>query len=167
VDERMEPASKRSRGYLKVDDSEEKSTNVAGDAAAVVSSGEADPSHDEDQSKKPAAAAAQGENTGVDDDIDELVDFERMQFTFPERLMDLLQSGSVEAAMRWLPRGEAFAVVPKIFYDVVLLCHFQGTKFESFTRKLNRWYVSEIHVCLGYLLFVSIRSSGVLTLRVC
>jgi HSF-type DNA-binding len=156
LDERKEPASKRSRGALKVDDAEEESTAAAGDAAAASAGADADPSHDEDEGKKPAADAAQDKKkrggpaaavaaAGVDSDIDELVDFERMQFTFPERLMDLLQSGSVETAMRWLPRGEAFAVVPKVFYDVVLLCHFQGTKFESFTRKLNRWYVNEKH----------------------
>lgn len=59
--------------------------------------------------------------------------------TFPERLMSLLEGGSVEDAMWWLPDGDAFCLVPKIFSEKVLDKFFQGTKFESFTRKLNRW----------------------------
>jgi len=64
---------------------------------------------------------------------------EKAQYTFPERLMELLMNESVEKAMWWLPGGEAFALVPNTFYDTVLAKYFQGTKLESFTRKLNRW----------------------------
>lgn len=137
-------ASKR-RASLTVDHDSEESTATAAAAAPITTADVAPPpSQDKDEGNKPAAAAQKDQKTGanVDDDVDtdEMVDFEKMQFTFPERLLDLLESGSVESAMRWLPpRGEAFCVVPKVFYDVVLLCHFQGTKFESFTRKLNRW----------------------------
>eukprot|EP00523_Entomoneis_sp_CCMP467_P005186 CAMPEP_0168748890 /NCGR_PEP_ID=MMETSP0724-20121128/16415_1 /TAXON_ID=265536 /ORGANISM="Amphiprora sp., Strain CCMP467" /LENGTH=377 /DNA_ID=CAMNT_0008796745 /DNA_START=94 /DNA_END=1227 /DNA_ORIENTATION=+ len=70
---------------------------------------------------------------------DSFIDIEKAQYTFPERLMELLMNESVEKAMWWLPGGEAFALVPNTFYDTVLAKYFQGTKLESFTRKLNRW----------------------------
>ena len=70
---------------------------------------------------------------------DELIDIEKAQYTFPERLMELLGNDSVKKALWWLPGGEAFALMPNVFYDIVLAKYFQGTKFESFTRKLNRW----------------------------
>lgn len=62
-----------------------------------------------------------------------------MQLSFPERLMELLQGGQVNKAMSWLPDGHAFYIAPKVFFNVVLEKHFYGTKYESFTRKLNRW----------------------------
>lgn len=71
--------------------------------------------------------------------MEDFVDIEKAHFTFPERLMELLQEEQVKDAMWWLPGGHAFAIRPKIFYDAVLSKYFQGTKFESFTRKLNRW----------------------------
>jgi len=66
-------------------------------------------------------------------------DIERAIFTFPERLMELLDQGAAEDAMWWLEDGDGFCVNPKLFGDKVLNKFFQGTKFESFTRKLNRW----------------------------
>ena len=72
--------------------------------------------------------------------VDDIEGSEELQLSFPERLMSLLQDGKeVSKAMRWLPGGQAFLIVPRIFYEVVLDVHFHGTKFESFTRKLNRW----------------------------
>lgn len=41
--------------------------------------------------------------------------------------------------MWWLPDGDSFCLIPVVFAENVLDKHFQGTKFESFTRKLNRW----------------------------
>lgn len=70
------------------------------------------------------------------------VDIHQAQVTFPERLMNLLSSQheiTVKRSLFWLPGGEAFALVPNTFYETVLSKFFQGTKFESFTRKLNRW----------------------------
>lgn len=61
--------------------------------------------------------------------------------SFPEKLMSLLEGGELRESMWWLPEGDAFCLVPENF-DSILNSHFQGTKFESFTRKLNRWYVS-------------------------
>ena len=89
---------------------------------------EYDTKEEETTSKKPTVA------------VDDIEGCEELQMSFPERLMDLLQNGKdVERAMKWLPSGEGFTIVPSIFYDVVLDGHFHGTKFESFTRKLNRW----------------------------
>ena len=71
--------------------------------------------------------------------MNDFVDITTAHYTFPERLMELLEDKSVEEALWWLPGGTAFCIRPKRFYDVVLARHFQGTKLESFTRKLNRW----------------------------
>ncbi len=60
---------------------------------------------------------------------------------FPENLMSLLDSGVDSDIIRWLPDGDAFCLKPALFAERVLDKYFQGTKFESFTRKLNRWYV--------------------------
>ena len=68
----------------------------------------------------------------------ELLDAEAMN-TFPGRLMDFLDQGVASDAMWWLESGDGFCVVPKLFTEKVLDQYFQGTKFESFTRKLNRW----------------------------
>jgi hypothetical protein len=59
--------------------------------------------------------------------------------SFPERLMELFEGEVAKDAMWWLPGGDAFALSPDLFPDQVLQKYFQGTKFESFTRKLNRW----------------------------
>jgi hypothetical protein len=64
---------------------------------------------------------------------------EKSHNTFPEKLMDLLEEESAKDVMWWLPGGDAFTIVPKNFSENVLDKFFQGTKFESFTRKLNRW----------------------------
>lgn len=58
---------------------------------------------------------------------------------FPEKLMSLLDGDKVADAMWWLPDGDCFCLIPVLFAEQVLDKHFQGTKFESFTRKLNRW----------------------------
>lgn len=67
---------------------------------------------------------------------------EAMTVTFPERLMDLLDQGVEKETLWWLDDGDGFCVLPRLFADKILNVYFQGTKFESFTRKLNRWYVS-------------------------
>jgi len=60
--------------------------------------------------------------------------------TFPEKLMTLLNDVQNQDSMRWLPEGDAFCLHPQRFRDTVLEPHFR-CKLESFTRKLNRWYV--------------------------
>lgn len=74
-----------------------------------------------------------------DIDINDMEALEKAHFSFPERLFELLEEEKEKDALWWLSDGDAFAIVPKVFPDQVLNKYFQGTKFESFTRKLNRW----------------------------
>jgi hypothetical protein len=60
-------------------------------------------------------------------------------YSFPEKLMHLLDSEEGKESMCWLPDGRAFAISPRNFSQHVPPKYFEGTKFESFTRKLNRW----------------------------
>ena len=53
--------------------------------------------------------------------------------------MELLNSEDCRESMSWLPNGNAFALHQPKFTRETLPKHFEGTKFESFTRKLNRW----------------------------
>ena len=61
------------------------------------------------------------------------------RLTFPEKLMELLNSEDAQSAMCWIQVGSAFALHQILFMKNILPLHFEGTKFESFTRKLNRW----------------------------
>jgi HSF-type DNA-binding len=70
--------------------------------------------------------------------LEEDLQFESGFLSFPEKLMSLLEGGEVSESMWWLPDGESFCIAPANF-EAILDKHFQGTKFESFTRKLNRW----------------------------
>lgn len=53
--------------------------------------------------------------------------------------MGVLNSHEFDDAIKWNKTGDAICIFSKPFTDKVLTKHFQGTKFESFTRKLNRW----------------------------
>jgi HSF-type DNA-binding len=64
---------------------------------------------------------------------------EEVGVTFPERLMELLMNETDEQALWWLPDGMTFAIHSKKFTKTILAKNFQGSKFESFTRKLARW----------------------------
>jgi HSF-type DNA-binding len=67
------------------------------------------------------------------------------RLTFPERLMHLLQHGIEPNALWWQKDGASFGFEPKVFTDNVLNRLFPTKiKFESFIRKLNRWYVRNI-----------------------
>ncbi|CAB9519153.1 HSF-type DNA-binding [Seminavis robusta] len=59
--------------------------------------------------------------------------------TFPERLMELIMNETDKRALWWLPDGKTFAINSKQFTSTILAKKFQGSKFESFTRKLARW----------------------------
>ena len=61
------------------------------------------------------------------------------RLTFPDKLMNLLNSKDFQDSMCWLRNGNGFALHPNVFMKNILPKHFEGTKFESFTRKLNRW----------------------------
>lgn len=57
---------------------------------------------------------------------------------FPRRLMELLRRNERPDAIKWLPDGKMFAMhTGKI--DEVLSKNFQGARFSSFTRTLNKW----------------------------
>jgi len=65
--------------------------------------------------------------------------------TFPEKLMDVLSRKDTENAIVWLPDGKSFEIVsPEIFVAEVLPRFFKQAKFQSFTRKLNRWGFTRI-----------------------
>ena len=59
--------------------------------------------------------------------------------TFPERLMELIMNETDKEALWWLPDGNSFCINSKQFSKTILANNFQGSKFESFTRKLGRW----------------------------
>lgn len=59
--------------------------------------------------------------------------------TFPERLMELVMNETDKQALWWMPEGKSFAIDSKKFTKTILAKNFQGSKFESFTRKLARW----------------------------
>lgn len=63
---------------------------------------------------------------------------------FPRKLMALLQQEKAPDGIYWLPSGDVFAMQTDKMEDV-LNKNFQGTKFMSFTRTLNKWWVH----CLG------------------
>jgi len=59
---------------------------------------------------------------------------------FPQQLFDILSKEEYKDIVSWLPHGRAFMVYDKKkFVEVVSPHYFRETKFESFTRKLNRW----------------------------
>ena len=63
------------------------------------------------------------------------------RLTFPERLMHLLKHRIEPKAIWWQKDGTSFGFEPKLFTDKVLNKLFPTKiKFESFIRKLNRWY---------------------------
>lgn len=62
--------------------------------------------------------------------------------SFPERLFVIMNSGEFEEAIRWSGDGKSFGLIPRPFIQTVLKKEFQGTKLESFQRKLSRWQFS-------------------------
>ena len=56
---------------------------------------------------------------------------------FPRRLMDLLRRNERPDAIYWLPDGKMFAMHTGLIDDVLSI-NFQGAKFGSFTRTLNK-----------------------------
>lgn len=67
------------------------------------------------------------------------------KLNFPEKLMAVLSRPDTKEAITWLPHGDSFVIVsPKLFAAKVLPEFFKSAKFESFTRKLNRWRFKRI-----------------------
>ena len=62
--------------------------------------------------------------------------------TFAQKLMVALADPTCRGAMSWVPDGHSFVIMdPDLFCQVVMPRYFgtKSNKFESFTRKLNRW----------------------------
>jgi hypothetical protein len=83
-------------------------------------------------SSSPPAAAANNNNKEI----------------FPTRLMAILNDTSLVDIITWLPHGRSFVIIrPDVFTEQVLPKYLPpadaraSTKYPSFTRKLNRWYV--------------------------
>ena len=57
---------------------------------------------------------------------------------FPCRLMRVLQTEVAPESIFWLPDGDKFALHTENVAEV-LVRHFQGAKWMSFTRTLNKW----------------------------
>jgi hypothetical protein len=69
---------------------------------------------------------------------------------FPQRLLAILSDESLSDVIAWLPHGKSFVVIrPDVFTETVLPKYLPptdartSTKYASFTRKLNRWYVPD------------------------
>ena len=59
--------------------------------------------------------------------------------SFPERLMQLINDGTAPEHVGWIEKEEAISFRTNGFQEHVLDVFFQGLKYESFIRKLNRW----------------------------
>jgi hypothetical protein len=59
--------------------------------------------------------------------------------TFPEKLAETMRSPHVQDAIWWNPAGTVFCLLPRPFTKQILQNIFQGTKLESFQRKMKRW----------------------------
>ena len=69
--------------------------------------------------------------------------------SFPLQMMDIL-SNEDPSIIRWLPHGKGFIVADKKRFAAEVMPKYfsRASKYTSFTRKLNRWYVTvivEIH----------------------
>jgi hypothetical protein len=65
---------------------------------------------------------------------------------FPQQLLSILSDKSLSDVVTWLPHGRSFVIIrPDVFTEEVLPKYLPpvdaraGTKYPSFTRKLNRW----------------------------
>lgn len=110
--------------------------------AVPESSGDAsqaeEPASQQEEATQQDDAAAVAAAARIALALEEDLQFESGCISFPEKLMTLLNGSDVKDSMWWLPDGDAFCLAPANFDDV-LDKYFQGTKLESFTRKLNRW----------------------------
>ena len=91
--------------------------------------------------KKDQAEKDEAAGTAAAKLMEEENNLESGFLSFPDRLMMLLDSGEEGDSLWWMEDGESFCIAPHRFSESVLEKYFQGTKFESFTRKLNRWSV--------------------------
>jgi len=63
--------------------------------------------------------------------------------SFPQKLYNIIEDDKFSDSIWWNENGTSFYLRSASFTENVIRDHFQGTKFESFTRKLNRWGFSK------------------------
>ncbi|CAB9506998.1 shock factor protein 2 [Seminavis robusta] len=61
------------------------------------------------------------------------------QMNFPEKLMQLINENMAPDFVTWIDNEEAISFKTDGFQEHVLDKFFQGLKYDSFVRKLNRW----------------------------
>ena len=106
---------------------------------AISSGGEEAPQaalSEEAAGQSQAAAAGNEETTTKEPQSAEAWDTPPLNF--PARLMQILQMEDPPEGIYWLPDGKRFAVSTEKIEDV-LVTYFQGAKWLSFTRTLNKW----------------------------
>ncbi len=98
-----------------------------------------------------AIIPGQPRNLISDEELDARRPIRNTKEIFPERLMTILNDASLTDIISWLPHGRSFVIIrPDVFTEQVLpkylppLDSRTSTKYPSFTRKLNRWYVQNI-----------------------
>ncbi|GFH57888.1 hypothetical protein CTEN210_14364 [Chaetoceros tenuissimus] len=65
---------------------------------------------------------------------------ENRRSSFPSRLMAILNNNQYRGVIEWIPSGDGFMISDKKrCVREVLMRHFGLSKYESFTRRLNRW----------------------------
>jgi outer membrane biosynthesis protein TonB len=89
---------------------------------------------DSDKKESPSTDAKDSEAA----DDSQPSGLEKAFVTFPEKLIKLVEDPELEDAVRWNEKGDTFCLVPSKFIEKVLNHHFQGSKFESFTRYVWR-----------------------------
>jgi hypothetical protein len=79
------------------------------------------------QAREPAAAARAPPNS-------------RRKMNFAEKLYAILADKHLDNIIMWLPSGKSFCILDKErFTNEVLPTYFREVKFESFSRRINRW----------------------------
>lgn len=64
--------------------------------------------------------------------------------SFPEKVLEIIENPQNKEVIWWNQAGTAICISPKNFHSQVMDTHFQGTKFDSFARRLTRHGFSRI-----------------------
>jgi len=87
---------------------------------------------------------------------------------FPEILYEIIMNEKdYDTVISWLSHGRGFIIHDKnMFQEKVLMPHFDGAKYTSFTRRLKRWNFERVSrgksflIIWGYILFVYVMYGG-------
>lgn len=77
--------------------------------------------------------------------------------TFAQKLMTILADPECQEAIKWMPDGQSFVIGnPDVFGPIVMGRYFgnKSAKFESFTRKLNRWGKGSSNLSVVFMFFL-------------